>query len=88
MRLLLALFERPLVIAICEGTERREEEASTYVLKTGALVILQQAVSPAEMPLAEGAVSNDCLRSFPALLGAAASLLSSHDGYRRIGVVC
>lgn len=62
--------------------ESRFDEGA-YIFQTAALVIFQQAVSPAELALAEGAVTNDGLRPLPALLGAAASLLASHDAQLR-----
>jgi hypothetical protein len=51
----------------------------TYVFQAAALVVLQQAVLPAEVAVAKGAVADDALSRLSALLGVAAKLLG-HDG--------
>ena len=49
------------------------------VLQSAALVVLEHAVSAAEVTGAEVAVANDTLRLLPALLETAADLLGRHD---------
>lgn len=51
---------------------------TTYVFQACALVVLEQAVLPAEMAVAEAAITDDALRHLLALLVRAADLLGGH----------
>ena len=53
------------------------------VLETLALVVLQQAMLAAEMPIAEPAIADDALRRVLAIFVAAADLLGRHAAAQR-----
>ena len=53
------------------------------VLETLALVVLQQAMLAAEMPIAEPAIADDALRRVLAIFVAAADRLGRHAAARR-----
>lgn len=54
--------------------------STTHVFEAVALVVLQQPVPRAEVPLAEAAIADDALRRRAALLEIAPDLLLRHVG--------